>query len=88
MTIASCPQCALFSKRIAALELDNEQLRVERDFFKKQCAHEEREKKRSAHPFRKNDDQLQDGPHKTPGRPDILRADHFQRRPIEDDHAL
>ena len=70
MTIAFCPQCALFSKRIAELELDNEQLRVERDFFKKQCAHEEREKKRSAHPFRKNDDQLQDGPPKTPGRTD------------------
>jgi transposase len=70
MTIAFCPQCALFSKRIAELELDNEQLRVERDFFKKQCAHEEREKKRSAHPFRKNDDQLQNGPPKTPGRTD------------------
>ena len=70
MAIPSCPQCALFSNRIAALELDNEQLRVERDFFKKQCAQEEREKKRSAHPFRKNDDQLPDGPPKPPGRPD------------------
>jgi transposase len=70
MTITSCPQCALFSKKIAELELDNQQLRVERDFFKKQCAHEEREKKRSAHPFRKNADQLQDGPPKTPGRAD------------------
>ena len=29
-----------------------------------------RDKKRSAHPFRKDDDQLQDGPPKTPGRPD------------------
>ena len=70
MTITSCPQCALFSKKIIQLELDNQQLRAERDFFKKQCAHDEREKKRSAHPFRKNDDQLQDGPRKTPGRPD------------------
>ena len=70
MAIPSCPQCALFSKKIVELELDNEQLRAERDFFKKKCAHDEREKKRSAHPFRKNDDQLQDGPPKTPGRPD------------------
>jgi transposase len=70
MTIASCPQCALFSKKIATLELDIEQLRAERDFFKKQCAQDERDKKRSAHPFRKNDDQLQNTPPKTPGRPD------------------
>ena len=70
MAIPSCPQCALFSKKIVELELGNEQLRAERDFFKKRCAHDEREKKRSAHPFRKNDDQLQDGPPKTPGRPD------------------
>ena len=70
MAIPSRPQCALFSKKIVELELDNEQLRAERDFFKKKCAHDEREKKRSAHPFRKNDDQLQDGPPKTPGRPD------------------
>ena len=69
-TTTSCPQCALFSKKIAALELDNQQLRAERDFFKKRCGHEERENKRSAHPFRKDDDQLQDGPPKTPGRPD------------------
>jgi transposase len=66
----SCAQCAFFSKKIVSLELDIEQLRAERDFFKKRCGHEEREHKRSAHPFRKNDDQLQDGPPKTPGRPD------------------
>ena len=70
MSMTSCPQCALFSKKIIQLELDNQQLRAERDFFKKQCAHDQRENKRSAHPFRKNDDQLQDGPAKTPGRPD------------------
>jgi transposase len=70
MTMPSCPQCALFSKKIAALELDNEQLRAERDHFKKQCAQEEREKHQSAHPFRKKDDQLQNGPAKTPGRSD------------------
>jgi transposase len=70
MSIPSCPQCALFCKKIAALELVIEQLRAERDFFKKHCAQDERDKKRSAHPFRKNDDQLQDAPPKTPGRPD------------------
>jgi len=70
MAVTSCPQCTLFQKQIAALELDNEQLRAERDFFKKQCAQDERDKKRSAHPFRKNDDQLQDGPPKKSGRPD------------------
>src|ERR1039457_4932345 len=70
MTVTSCPQCALFQKQIATLELDNQQLRAERDFFKKKCAQDERENKRSAHPFRKNDDQLQNGPPKTPGRSD------------------
>jgi transposase len=70
MTVTSCPQCALFQKEIADLQLQIEQLRAERDFFKKQCAQEERDKHRSAHPFRKKDDQLQDGPPKTPGRPD------------------
>jgi transposase len=70
MTVTSCPQCALFQKQIATLELDNQQLRAERDFFKKKCAQDERENKRSAHPFRKNNDQLQNGPPKTPGRPD------------------
>ena len=70
MTMPSCPQCALFIEKIAKLEIDNQQLRAERDFFKKQCLKEEREKHRSAHPFRKNDDQLQNGPPKTAGRPD------------------
>jgi transposase len=70
MNVSSCPQCASFQKKIAELELTIEQLRAERDFFKKQCAQDQREKNRSAHPFRKNDDQLQDGPPKTPGRPD------------------
>ena len=70
MTVSSCPQCALFQKEIAELTLKNEQLQAERDFFKKQCAQEERERNRSAHPFRKKDDQLQDGPPKSPGRPD------------------
>ena len=65
-----CPQCALFRKEIAELTLKNEQLQAERDFFKKQCAQEERDKHRSAHPFRKKDDQLQADPPKTPGRPD------------------
>jgi hypothetical protein len=37
-----------------------QQLRAERDYFKKQCSQDQREKKRSAHPFRKNDDQLCD----------------------------
>jgi transposase len=70
MTLTACPQCALFRKQIAQLELDIEQLQAERDFFKKQGAHDERDKKRSAHPFRKSDDQLQDGPPKKSGRPD------------------
>src|SRR5271170_348797 len=70
MTVTSCPQCALFQKEIAELTLKNEQLQAERDFFKKQCAQEERDKHRSAHPFRKKDEQLQDGPPKNPGRPD------------------
>jgi formate hydrogenlyase subunit 6/NADH:ubiquinone oxidoreductase subunit I len=65
MTVTSCPQCALFQKEIAELTLKNEQLQAERDFFKKQCAQEERDKHRSAHPFRKKDDQLQDGPPQT-----------------------
>jgi hypothetical protein len=70
MGVTSCPQCALFQKEIADLQLQIEQLRTERDFFKKQCAQEERDKHRSAHPFRKKEDQLQDGPPKPPGRPD------------------
>jgi len=70
MNVSCCPQCACLQKKIAELELAIEQLRAERDFFKKQCAQDQREKHRSAHPFRKNDDQLQDGPPQTPGRPD------------------
>jgi transposase len=68
MSASSCTQCALYRKQIAELECANEQLRAERDFFKKQCTQEQRESKRSAHPFRKNDAQLKDGPHKPSGR--------------------
>jgi len=70
MTATPCPQCALFRKEIANLQLVIEQLQAERDFLKKQCAQEERDKHRSAHPFRKKDDQLQDGPPKPSGRAD------------------
>ena len=46
MTVTSCPQCSLYQKEIAELTLKNEQLQAERDFFKKQCAQEERDKHR------------------------------------------
>jgi transposase len=70
MAALPCAQCALYRQQIADLELANEQLRAERDFFKKQCAQQERDKKRSAHPFRKNDDQLKSEPAKPSGRAD------------------
>jgi transposase len=70
MSAFSCAQCALFRKQIAELELTSQQLRAERDYFKKQCAQQEREKKRSAHPFRKDEDQLKSEPHKPAGRAD------------------
>ena len=66
----SCPQCALYVQQIAQLELALEQLRAERDCFKKQLAKQERDGKRSAHPFRKDDEQLKDEPHKPSGRAD------------------
>jgi transposase len=70
MTTTSCPQCALYRQQLSQLDLLVEQLRAERDFFKKQCAQQEREDKRSAHPFRKPDDQLKDGTGNPPGRPE------------------
>jgi transposase len=70
MAGTSCPQCALYRQEIAKLELALEQLRAERDCFKKQVLQQERESHRSAHPFRKPDDQLKDGPSKPPGRPE------------------
>ncbi len=70
MTGTSCPQCALYVKQITKLELVLEQARAERDGFKKQLSQQEREGKRSAHPFRKPDDQLKEGPPNPSGRPD------------------
>lgn len=70
MASPACAQCALYLKQLAELQVANEQLRAERDFFKKQCAAQERANKRSAHPFRKSDEQLQSEPHKPSGRAD------------------
>ena len=70
MPVVSCPQCALYLKQIAQLELANEQLQAERDSFKKKCTQQDREDHRSAHPFAKPDDQLQDTPPKKSGRSD------------------
>ena len=70
MASPACAQCALYLKQIAELQVANEQLRAERDFFKKQCATQERDTKRSAHPFRKSDEQLKGAPHKPSGRAD------------------
>lgn len=70
MSATPCPQCALYLQEIARLKLQLEQTGAERDAFKKKLAQQEREDKRAAHPFRKPEDQLKDGPAKPSGRPD------------------
>ena len=70
MSATPCPQCALYVQEIAELKLKLEQAGAERDVFKKKLAQQEREDKRAAHPFRKPDDQLKEGPAKPSGRPE------------------